>query len=287
MAEQATSPYLLLKFASALYSSTPDALDPQQRQQVTTAAQRAQELERRILASREAIGVMVSEEALSTGLAEIEGRFASEEEFSAELNRLHMSRQELCQELGRNLRVDKVLEQVSAKVQSVSHTEVEIFYLLHHARFNQPERRTMRHILVTINEDVPDNTPAQARARIAEILQECQRHPERFAELALRYSECPTAMQGGLIGQVERGQLFPALDAAAFEMRPGSLSGLLESPMGLHILRCDNVSPAGRVPLSQVRDRIREQLLSVRRQNKQRAWVKSLPGLKPKIAQAA
>ncbi|WP_018607815.1 nitrogen fixation protein NifM [Uliginosibacterium gangwonense] len=281
------SPYLVLKFASAMFKAVPAALDAMQMQQVLAAAARAEELERRILSSREAAGVVVGEEALQRGLAEIRTRFASEEDFAEELARHSMDQPRLCEEIARNLRVDTVLERISTKVASISNAEVEIFYLIHHERFQLPERRTMRHILITVNEDIPENTAAQAYAKLADILGQCQSHPERFAELALRHSECPTAMQGGLLGQVQRNQLYPALDTAAFAMRPGELSAILESPLGLHILRCDNISPAGCVPLNQVRERIREQLLSVRRQNKQRAWIKSLPARKHTVAEAA
>jgi len=55
---------------------------------------------------------------------------------------------------------------------------------------------------------------------------------------------------------IDKSSGHPALDEAAFLMRPGELSGILESPMGLHLLRCDNVEPGGPVPLSRVRDRM-------------------------------
>lgn len=287
MPDAACTPYFTIKFAHALYSTTPDALDAEQKQQVAAAAMRAYELERRILASREAVGVVVGREAVEQGLAEIASRFATEADFVCELARHGLSRQALCEEIERSLRVDTVLERVSSRVQSVSHTEVEIFYLVHRARFNQPERRTMRHILITLNDDMPGNARAEVRAKLESILDQCQKQPARFAELALRHSECPTAMQGGLLGKVERGTLYAALDEAAFKMRPGEFSGILESPMGLHLLRCDNVEPGGLIPLSRVRDRIRDQLLEVRRQNKQRAWIRSLPAKREKHAQAA
>lgn len=272
----ATSPYLTLKHAHALFSTAPEALSLEQKQQVSVVVARQREIERRILNSPQAAHVVVNQEAITRSVAEISARFTTEAEFICDLARYGLTQQALRDDVERDLRVEAVLETVSARIPPVSNMETEIFYRLHHARFQTPERRTMRHILVTINEDLKENGREEALARIEQIHALLSKFPDRFAEQALRHSECPTAMQGGLLGQVQQGQLFPALDAAAFRMHPASISGVLESPIGFHILRCENIQPAGSVPLASVRDRIREQMLKTRRENKQRAWVKSL-----------
>ncbi|MDP5241343.1 nitrogen fixation protein NifM [Uliginosibacterium sp. 31-16] len=272
----AASPYLTLKHANALFSTTPEALTPEQRQQVSTVVARQREIERRILNSPQAAHVVVNDEAIARSLGEIAARFTSEAEFVLDLARHGLSEQALREDVERDLRVEAVLEMVSARVAPVSNLETELFYQLHYPRFQTPERRSLRHILITINDDTKDNARAAAHARIEQIHALLLKSPDRFAEQALRHSECPTAMQGGLLGQVPRGELFPSLDEAAFQMRPASISGVLESPMGFHILRCDNVQPAGTVPLTAVRDKIRAQMLKTRRENKQRAWVKTL-----------
>lgn len=272
----ASSQYLYIKQAQALFSTPPEKLSASQRSRVERVVTEQRRIEARILGSRQASHVVISADAISRGLNEIAGRFTSEAEFVLDLARHGMSLQGLRDEIEHELRVEAVLEMVSAKVAPVSKLEVELFYRLHMERFRTPERRTLRHILITINEEIGGNSRAEAQARLESIRELLERFPERFAEQALRHSECPSAMQGGLLGQVQHGQLFPALEAAAFAMRPGSLSGLLESPMGFHLMRCENVQPAGVVPLATVRDRIRAQMLSARRQNKQRAWIRHI-----------
>ncbi|NSL55111.1 nitrogen fixation protein NifM [Uliginosibacterium aquaticum] len=270
-ASSAASGYLALKQAQALFKTTPERLDAEQHHKLEAVVNRQRAIETRILGSRQATHVVISPEAVTHSIAEIAANFSNEAEFVCDLARFGLSEQSLRAEVERELRVEAVLEMVSAKVAPVSNMEVELFYHLHHARFETPERRTLRHILLT--HDDSEAGRATSRQRIEVIRELLLRHPDRFGEQALRHSECPTAMQGGLLGQVPRGQLFPALDAAAFTMRAGSLSEALESPMGFHLLRCENIQPAGKVPLTQVRDRIREQMLITRKQNKQRAWV--------------
>jgi nitrogen fixation protein NifM len=151
------------------------------------------------------------------------------------------------------------------RVDRVSDTDVEIFYLLHRAGFRRPEMRTLGHILLTVNEDLPGSDRATARGRIDAIRAELLKSPGRFADLALRHSECPTALNGGQLGTVKRGQLYAELEPAAFGLAPGELSAVVESPMGFHILHCVAVEEASDMPLALVREKIRDHLGESRR----------------------
>jgi len=270
------SPYLTIKHAQALFDTAPEKLTSEQRQKVAVVVARQREIENRILASRQAANISVRTEAIDGCIAEISGRFASEAEFVCDMARNGLSIHGLREDVERDLRVEAILENISSHVPPVSNLEAELFYHLHFERFRQQEKRTLRHILITINSDFKGNSREEALKRIGAIRDVLLKSPDRFAEQALRHSECPTAMQGGVLGQVPRGQLYPELESVAFSMHPGCISEVLESPVGFHILRCDNIQPAGMVPLTTVRGRIREQMLKTRRENKQRAWVRSL-----------
>jgi peptidyl-prolyl cis-trans isomerase C len=273
------SPYLAIKHAQALFAASPDALTPEQQKKVSAVVSRQREIEKRILGSRQAAHVVVDAAAVERCVTEIAGRFSSESEFICDLARNGLSLQTLRDDIQRDMRVEAVLEAVSAKVPPVTNLEVEIFYHLHFERFKIAERRTLRHILVTVNDTLPSNRREEAYQRIVKIRELLLKAPDRFAEQALRHSECPTAMQGGLLGQATRGTLFPNLDEAAFVMRAGQISEILESPLGFHLVRCDNIQPAHVVALATVKTKIREQMLKTRRENKQKAWVRSVMAL--------
>ena len=135
---------------------------------------------------------------------------------------------------------------------SATTTDAELFYRLNPERFTRPERRTVRHILITF--DTPEE-----RLQVARQLEELTlrlRAGADFADLALRHSQCPTALEGGLVGSVPRGQLFPQLDDALFDMRAGEISAVVETEVGLHLLRCDAILPPDAIPFANVRDRI-------------------------------
>ena len=58
-----------------------------------------------------------------------------------------------------------------------------------------------------------------------------------FAELAKAHSNGPSAPQGGLLGSFTRGQMVPEFDKAVFALKPGEVSGIVETPFGFHLIK--------------------------------------------------
>jgi peptidyl-prolyl cis-trans isomerase C len=268
--------YLTLKLAAALYHKSSEALAPDERRRVDRVAARQLEIERRILSSPEAGAVVVPVAATEQKLQEIRDRYASPEEFRADLVGNGLTEAALAAAVERDVRLEAVLEQVASRAAEVTDTDAEIFYLLNTARFRRPESRTLRHILVTVNDAQRGSERTKARAGIEAIRNRLARSPHRFAEEAARYSECPTALNGGLLGDVRRGQLFPELEAVAFALKPGQISGVTESPLGFHLILCDAAEAECLLPLAAARQKIRAHLAEVRRRNARQAWIAGL-----------
>lgn len=268
--------YLVLKTAQNLYGKAPAALAPEELAQARGLADRQATLERRVLASSEARDAVVPGATLEAAVREIRGRYPDEEAFLADLAANGLDPEGFSHALERELKVDAVLEKVGSRAALVSPIDVELYYHYHPDQFQRPETRQARHILITINEDLAENTREAAMRRASAIAARLAKDPRRFEEQAMKHSECPTALQGGLLGEVRRGQLYAELEAVLFELEPGRISALVESPLGLHILRCEAVSPAGPLPLDSVRDKIRQHLEARRKRICQKAWLKTL-----------
>ena len=92
-----------------------------------------------------------------------------------------------------------------------------------------------RHILFQVTPEAPLDllrTTAQA------VLDALKAAPERFAELAGQYSNCPSGALGGSLGQLSPGQSVPEFDALVFRLDEGELAGrLLETRFGYHIVQ--------------------------------------------------
>jgi len=268
--------YHLLRNALSGFKKNLSQLAPSEYQQVYPLALKSFELESLVIASPEAEGIVIAEQQLDHALAEVAARYTSHEDFEADLeaNNLHLNG--LRKALYRELIFDGVMQRVAARSADVNELDVHLFYELHHDRFETPERRVARHILITINPEYPENTRASARERLQQVREKLAGRNNRFDEFAQSYSECPTAMEGGKLGEVTRGQLYESLDAALFSMREGESSPLIESEMGFHLLYCEKIKPAKRVPLSKAAPRIREMLQERHRRNCQKAWLASL-----------
>lgn len=269
--------YLELKTAQSLHGKLPAELGAEEREQVARLARNQFTLEARVLRSPEALDVTVPRTTLADALAEIRGRYEGEDDYEADLARMGLTPPAYADALERELKVEAILDKVASRSAQVSDIDVELYYHYHPEQFHRPETRRARHILITVQPQMPDNTPEAARARIEAIAARLTKDPKRFEEQAAKHSECPTALQGGLLGEARRGQLYPELDDVLFRLPEGGISSILSSPMGYHLVLCEAVQEEKILPLAQVRERIREQLEQRRRRVCQQAWIKTLP----------
>lgn len=268
--------YHLLRIALERFNKNLSQLNPDEYRQVYRRASKSFEIESIVLASAEAERLMLSEQQLDRMLDQIISRYDSTEEFTQDMQANGLDRDGLRHALYRELLFNEVMEMVAANSVDVSDLDVRLFFELQHERFESPEQRTASHILITVNPDYPENTLAAARAKMEQVVEKLDGRANRFQEFAKRYSECPTAMQGGKLGDVTRGQLYAELDSVLFTMEENRISPIIQSELGFHLLLCEKIKPAKREPFSKVEPRIRAFLQERQRRNCQKAWLTSL-----------
>lgn len=275
-AEHQGDRYHLLRVAHERFGCEPARLGAEQRREAERIVGRQRQIESAVLASAEARGVVIPESQVEQALARIAERYEDAEALQQALAANELSDGLLRRMLGRELKVEAILERVAASLPPLGDTELSLYYFNHPEQFERPETREARHILITLNPDYPENGRDAARARLEAIAKRLRSKPERFAEQALKHSECPTALNGGQLGQVARGILYAELEHSLFALGEGQLSPVLESPMGFHLLRCDAIAPARRIGLEEALPRLREQLGKRQRKAFQRQWLERL-----------
>jgi peptidyl-prolyl cis-trans isomerase C len=269
--------YHLLRAAADQFSCGLAALTEEQWPPVKARAAQSFALESLVISAPEARAVCIPEHHIEQALAAVRERYANAREFTEELALNGLELATLRRALQRELCFDAVIRAVGARHAPVTQADEQLFYELHAERFSQPETRTARHLLITINEDFAENQRAASRARIQALAEQSQPgNAEAFGELASRHSECPSALEHGRLGTLTKGQLYPALDSALFAMTQGQVSGVLESPLGFHLLYCETIHPARTVPFAQARARIHQTLSDRRRRETQKAWIAAL-----------
>ncbi|MCG5530523.1 nitrogen fixation protein NifM [Halorhodospira halochloris] len=272
--------YRLMRSALGLFDCAPAQLGAEQLEQAREQAAKEQAIEELVLRTAEASAVQIDDSDVEQAVEQIVQRFADAREFEQALADNGLDRGALASAIAQELRVNGALERVAEQVPPVSEEEIEQFYRRHPKKFWRDEVRTVRHILITINDDFAENRRASAYQRTSsladQLSQSSQAVTEHFAQLAERYSECPSAMHGGLIGSLPRGHLYPELDSVLFRMEEGQVKGVIESPMGYHILLCEQITPPSMVPLEQVREKIAETIQSQRSEQAKCQWIKAL-----------
>jgi len=109
------------------------------------------------------------------------------------------------------------------------------YYRNHPQRFTHGEMVEARHILFQVTPTIPLDL---VRDTAEDILAALQAAPERFAELAAQYSNCPSGAVGGSLGQLQRGECVPEFDAVLFRLNAGEFAARpVETRFGLHIVQ--------------------------------------------------
>ncbi len=268
--------YQLLKIAHERFGCAPAALSTPQREQAERIVGRQLQLEDAVLHSAEASGVVIPDEQVDEAWTQIAARYEDPLALRKALLDSGLDEAGLRQLLARELKVETVLQRVCAGLPEITDTDVSLYYFNHLERFIRPATRLARHILITINEDFLENSRACAWSRINLIAERLRRKPQRFAEQALKHSECPSAMEGGSLGLVRPGVLYPQIEACLFVLREGEIGPVVETPMGFHLVLCEAIHPAGPLTLQEVLPQLREKLRARQYERHQRAWLASL-----------
>ncbi|HHI87842.1 MAG TPA: hypothetical protein ENK03_02785 [Candidatus Cloacimonetes bacterium] len=133
---------------------------------------------------------------------------------------------------------DKLLQQEVFSKIDVSEYEKRNYYETNMDSF--PDRPKMVKIAeIAIKPAMGSETLDQALQEIEDIQEELNKGAD-FEELARKYSDCPSAAQGGDLGYFSRGQMVPEFEEAAFALEIGEVSEPVLTEFGYHLIRVDD-----------------------------------------------
>jgi peptidyl-prolyl cis-trans isomerase C len=130
------------------------------------------------------------------------------------------------------------------------------YYDSNPGRFCSPDLFEPAHILFKARRDEAA-AYAKAEAQAAAVLADIQQHPDRFDSLARSLSDCPSATEGGRLGQVMLGETTPEFETFLVAMEPGQICPTpVRTRYGVHVLRLDRRVEGVTLPFEAVHDRI-------------------------------
>ncbi len=225
--------------------------------------------------------IEVTEDEIQARKNEIAEKIGSEEKVEELLKRNNISEKQFDKDIENEIKIDKLIEATQST--KVSEKEVKDFYNKNIASFNYPERVRASHILIQVN-------PAQIKQEIIaqdkkgeltsdeidkktkeavdnkmnftkEVLNKVKANPENFAALAKQYSDDKvSALKGGDLGFFTRKDMVKPFADAAFNLKPGTVSDIVVTDYGNHIIIVTDKAAAGIQPFEKMKNEIQAYL---------------------------
>ncbi|HVU09331.1 MAG TPA: peptidylprolyl isomerase [Verrucomicrobiae bacterium] len=153
----------------------------------------------------------------------------------------------------------------------ISPYKIENYYNAHTNDFKVEDQVKLRMIVLNKTGNDDTNTVALADEILGEI-----KHGASFAQMAAVYSQGSQRNQSGEWDWVERSVLRKELADAAAKLKPGEISGVIETPETCYIMLLEDTRPAHIKSLNDVRDDIEATLVTQQQKQLQQQWIDSL-----------
>jgi peptidyl-prolyl cis-trans isomerase C len=190
-------------------------------------------------------------------MAQARGRFANETDFAKAIRDLDLSEKDLREYSRRDVIVANFVNSTIVPKITVNEEECKKYYDQNIDKFHQDEKVRASHILCGIDAKASAEEKKKAREKAEKLRKELAAGAD-FAKLAKENSSCPSSKQGGDLGFFGRGQMVQPFEQAAFALKPGEISDVVETPYGYHIIKQTERTKADTVPFNTVRPKIEE-----------------------------
>lgn len=164
--------------------------------------------------------------------------------------------------------------EVRSKAQ-VTDQEIEEYSRKHPGEYLFPEDVRIQQIVLLCDEEADPQTEEKAQIQARYVLDKLKAG-EDFAELAKKYSQDPSATEGGDLSYFKRGELLPPLEEAAFKLKSGEITPIVRTKYGFHILKVVEKREARMPSSTKLREEIKEKLFREKATKLHEEWIKEL-----------
>lgn len=179
-------------------------------------------------------------------------------------------------ELRAKFTIQALLDAEMKTLPAVSDAELRDFYDKNPRAFESGERLRAAHILLRVGPGASAAEKQSVRDRLELLLAKIRRGAD-FGALARANSQDPgSAGKGGELDVFNRGQMVKQFEDAAFALRPGEVTGVVETPFGFHVIKLLERLPVERVSFEQAREPLRQRMTQERQQERLRTLVEGL-----------
>ena len=199
------------------------------------------------------------EKQIEDKLAQGKARFSNDQDFVKAVKELEMDENDLRDYTRRDLIISNFVEKTIVPKVTVTEADAKKFYDENPDKFTKSESVKASHILLGVDPKATADEKKAAREKADKLRKELTSGSD-FAALAKGNSTCPSSQQGGDLGFFGKGQMVPAFEKAAFALKPGEISDVVETQFGYHIIKVTDKKSAEKVDFKEARPRIEDYL---------------------------
>lgn len=204
-------------------------------------------------------GKKVEETAVNEEFSNWKKQFPDEAQFKNIMAMMSLSEESIKDQIRQRISVQQFIEKEIGSKIKVSEEDIKAFYDGNKDAFKQPEEVKASHILIKVDAAGDAAKKAEARKKIEEIQGKLKKG-EDFATLAKASSDCPSKDRGGDLGTFGRGEMVKPFEDAAFALKPGEVSDIVETQFGFHLIKSSEKKAEKTMSYEEVKDQIAERL---------------------------
>ena len=211
-----------------------------------------------------------SEEEVDKAFEELKKNIDADEEYKKKLEGLGIDDTYLRSQQEQDLTIQKYKENFDKNLK-ISDEEMKKYYEEHKADYYKDEVKASHILISTVDDNgkelsevclcrriINREAKKEAKKKAEEVLKKAK-SGEEFSELAKEYSDDSSASKGGDLGYFTKGQMVQPFEEAAFSLKSGEISGLVESEYGYHIIKVyDKIDK--QLTFDEVKDEIKKTL---------------------------
>jgi len=190
-------------------------------------------------------------------------KFPSAEEFEKALKSVEMTEKDLKEFTRKDVVISNFIEKNIAEKTKVTEADAKKFYDDNPDKFKQEPSVKASHILCGVEASATAEEKKKAKEK-AEALLKKIKAGEDFATLAKSESTCPSSKQGGDLGFFSKGQMVAPFEKAAFALKPGEVSDVVETQFGYHIIKLTEKKEGGTIKFDEVKEKIENYLKNLK-----------------------
>jgi peptidyl-prolyl cis-trans isomerase SurA len=164
--------------------------------------------------------------------------------------------------------------EVRSKIQ-ISEKDAREYYAANPGAFQVDEAFRVSQVFFKLSAQATEDERKRVVATAEKVLAEARGGAD-FAALAKKYSQDPSAKDGGELGYLKKGDILPEIEKSLVSLKPGDISGLIRTPVGIHIMKMEEYRQGKQQSFESVKTEIEELLYKKKSEERFAQWLEEL-----------